>query len=149
MCQLLLSGRSEEDNRGGSYSVVGSRSKASTTSLLHETCMEIILMKQLEGKPMNYIREGTHKRKVFPVHGMKAYKERIGKAPLILSLDSQRKWVVNYTLQPFHLGEWTQLSQTNFILFGFMTLQIIHNTYKFWWQSLCRSLLHLLFLTVC
>jgi len=74
MCQLLLSGRTEEGNRGGSYSVVGSRSKASTTSLLHETCMEIILMKKLEEQPLNYIREGTDKRNVFPVHGMKAYK---------------------------------------------------------------------------
>jgi len=62
-------------------------------------------MKQLEEKPMNYIREGTDKRKVFPVHGMKAYSGRIGTAPLILSLDSRRRRVDNLTLRALYLRE--------------------------------------------
>jgi len=53
--------------------------------------MEIILMKQLEEKPINYIREGTDKRNSFPVHGMKAYRGKRDRAPLILSPDSRRK----------------------------------------------------------
>ena len=121
------------------------RSKAST-SLLHETGKKTILMKQLEELSLNYILEGTDKREVFPVHGMKAYRGRRGRVPLILSLDSRRRRMVNYMLDPFHLGERTPLSQTNFIFLGLMTLTIFHNKYKFWCQSLCRPLLHLLFL---
>jgi len=40
---------------------------------------------------MNYIREGTDKRKVLPLHDMKAYRRRRGTAPLNLGLDS--RWV--------------------------------------------------------
>jgi len=44
---------------------------------------------------VNYIREGTDKRKVFPVHDMKANRGRRGTAPLIFSLDSRRRRVDN------------------------------------------------------
>ena len=80
---------------------------------------------------MNYSRENTDKRKVFPVHDMKAYLGRRGTAPLILSLDSRRKRVVNCRLELFHFGEINPLSPTNFILLGLMTLTIFHNKYKF------------------
>jgi len=43
-------------------------------------------MKQLEELPTNYIREGTDKREVFPVRGMKAYSGKRGTVPLILSI---------------------------------------------------------------
>jgi hypothetical protein len=80
---------------------------------------------------MNYIREGTDKRKVFPVHYMKAYRGRRGRAPLFRIVDNRRRQVVNCTIGPFHLGERTPISHTLLVLFGLMTITIFRNKYKF------------------
>ena len=54
---------------------------------------------------MNYIREGTDKRKVFPVHDMKAYRGRRGTAPLTLNFDSRPRQVVNFYTGRFTSGK--------------------------------------------
>jgi len=56
---------------------------------------------------LNYIREGTDKREVFPVHSMMTYRGRRGRVPVILSLNSRRRRVDNLRLRSFYLGERT------------------------------------------